>query len=75
MKDQPQEITGYNKQAWEILSAMIARPISWYENPKWRCINGHISTRFLKTEYGDMCLACHTPVLITDPLDFELEDE
>jgi len=54
-------------------------PDNWYEppGPKWRCKNGHISRRYLKSEQykGDVCLACFSPVMLTDPKDEEKADK
>lgn len=50
-------------------------PDRWYElpGPKFRCPNGHISRRVLKSEArgGDLCLACHKFVILTHPEDSE----
>ena len=38
--------------------------------PKFRCVNGHVSTRVLKTEArGDRCLACDGNLVMTFPED------
>lgn len=43
-------------------------PERWLDDPTWKCYNGHISKRYLKSEeYGDLCLACQTPVRMCDP--------
>lgn len=45
-------------------------PDRWFEDPHWRCLNGHVSRRYLKTEeYGDLCLACQKPVRLSFPED------
>ena len=37
---------------------------------KFRCVNGHVSTRILKTECrGDRCLACDGNLVMTFPED------
>lgn len=45
----------------------------WEEGPKWRCINGHVSKTYLKSEAkgGACCLAggCGEYVLLTFPED------
>lgn len=49
-------------------------PDRWYEppGPRWRCINDHVSTRYLKAEArGDLCLACHEFVFFTFPEDVD----
>lgn len=46
-------------------------PDRWLADPTWRCLNGHVSKRFLKTETGDRCLACGDLVLLTFPEDAE----
>jgi hypothetical protein len=46
------------------------KPDHWWENPHWRCVNNHVSKRFLKTETrGDVCLACGESILLTFPGD------
>lgn len=46
------------------------KPDRWWDTPTWRCLEGHVSTMFLKTELtGDVCLACLTPILLTFPED------
>lgn len=43
-------------------------PDSWYEDPHWQCGNGHVSTRYLKSEeHGAVCLACGKPVCLIEP--------
>lgn len=39
-------------------------PERWLIDPHWRCANGHVSTRYLKSEEKGMalCLACQEPV-------------
>ncbi len=47
-------------------------PDRWFEDPSWRCENGHVSSTFLKSERdGDRCLACHGRVKLTFPEDRE----
>lgn len=51
-------------------------PDRWYDSPTWRCKNGHVSKRFLKSEVcGDVCLAsgCGAHVYLTFPEDTETE--
>ena len=44
-------------------------PDAWYDKPHWVCINGHVSSRYLKTELnGDCCLACCKPVILFAPI-------
>jgi hypothetical protein len=52
-------------------------PDRWYElpGPKYRCENGHVSSRVLKSERGrDSCLACGGRLLMTFPEDDENTD-
>ena len=49
----------------------LSIPDRWYDDPTWRCVNGHISKRYLKTDRGGTCLACGKPVLLTCPEDKE----
>lgn len=44
-------------------------PERWLDDPTWKCPNGHISRRFLKSEahQTDLCLACMEPVRLCDP--------
>lgn len=49
-------------------------PDFWYEKPgpKYRCQNGHVSARILKSEdYGDLCLVCLLSVYMTYPEDVD----
>ncbi len=50
-------------------------PDRWYEKPgpKWRCSNGHVSVRYLKSERlgYNACLECFEPVHLTFPEDEE----
>lgn len=48
-------------------------PDRWYEKPRWRCRNDHVSTGYLKSEAvgGDLCLKCGEPVNLTFPEDKE----
>jgi hypothetical protein len=48
-------------------------PDRWYDNPTWRCENGHVSKRYLKSEKynGNVCLACFSSVWLTFPEDKE----
>ena len=51
----------------------INRPDAWFEAGLWRCINGHVSTRYLKSEETglDLCLECEKPLALTFPEDTE----
>lgn len=48
-------------------------PDRWLEppGPKYRCMNGHVSRRVLKSEAAgrDLCLACHGRLTLTFPED------
>jgi hypothetical protein len=47
-------------------------PERWLDDPTWKCDNGHVSKRFLKSETrGDLCLACLAPVRLCDPDEVE----
>lgn len=41
----------------------------WLDDPHWRCVSEHVSTRYLRTENGDKCLACGGRVYLTFPED------
>lgn len=51
-------------------------PDRWWDAPHWRCRNGHVSTRYLKSEAlgYDACLAggCQEPLCLTYPEDTEV---
>ena len=49
----------------------LGAPDRWYEKPRWRCPNDHVSTAYLKSEAAraDLCLACYEPVRLTFPED------
>ena len=46
-------------------------PDRWFDSPRWRCRNGHVSIRYLKSEAvgADLCLACGEYVWLTFPED------
>lgn len=45
-------------------------PDAWYDHPRWRCPNNHVSDRYLMTEdRGDRCLCCGEPVMLSFPTD------
>lgn len=46
----------------------MGKPEAWYDDPHWFCGNGHVSGMFLKTDDGDMCLACRAPVCMGPPI-------
>lgn len=47
-------------------------PDRWFDDAHWRCVNDHVSVRFLKsTELGDLCLACQEAVKLTFPEDVD----
>lgn len=51
-------------------------PDRWYEapGPKFRCLNGHVSTCVLRSEQrGDLCLdsRCMAPLIMTFPEDVD----
>ncbi len=47
------------------------KPDRWYDNPKWRCINDHVSRVYIKSEYkgGAICPSCFEFVLLSFPED------
>lgn len=49
----------------------LGTPDRWYENPRWRCVNNHVSRVYLKSEAvgADLCLKCYEPVRLTFPED------
>ena len=48
----------------------LGAPDRWYESPRWRCSNDHVSAMYLKAEEkGDLCLECYEPVNLTFPED------
>ena len=48
----------------------MGKPDRWWKNPHFRCLNDHVSSLYLKTEYkGAICLECFAPVLLTFPED------
>lgn len=49
----------------------FGKPDRWYESPTWRCTSDHVSKRFLKTDRGDLCLACGESVVLTFPEDID----
>ena len=50
-------------------------PDRWWDDPHWRCTNGHVSTRVLRSEglRRDACLACMAPLTLTFPEDCDDE--
>lgn len=48
-------------------------PDRWYEKPRWRCQNDHVSVMYLKSEAAgrDLCLECYEPVYLSFPEDKE----
>lgn len=52
-------------------------PERWLDDPTWRCENGHVSKRFLKSDGlgRDACLECHGKVWLTFPGDGECDHE
>lgn len=46
------------------------KPGRWWDDPTWRCTNGHVSKMILKSsEKGDCCLACGENLVLTFPED------
>jgi hypothetical protein len=47
----------------------MGKPDAWYEDIHWFCQNGHVSAMCLGSELeGDLCLACHEPVILGPPI-------
>lgn len=40
----------------------LGTPDLWYVDPHWACIAGHVSTHYLKSHYGSLCLGCGRPL-------------
>jgi len=71
--DRPRSIK--EADAKETGPRFLGLPDRWYENPRWRCREGHVSIRYLKAEgIGDLCLACGEYVWLTFPEDKEEEE-
>lgn len=50
-------------------------PDRWLDDPTWRCINRHVSKRYLSTSAGDaVCFKCRADVWLTFPEDTDVED-
>lgn len=49
----------------------VGRPERWWDDPTWRCLNDHVSKRYLKSEElgANVCLACREPITLTFPED------
>ena len=45
------------------------KPDRWWNNVTVRCAGDDVSTRYLKTDNGDRCLACGQAVTLTFPED------
>ncbi len=51
----------------------LGLPERWLDDPHWRCPNGHVSTRYLKSEElgRDACLECRGVLWTTFPEDMD----
>jgi hypothetical protein len=54
----------------------MGRPDRWYETPRWRCGDNHVSKRYLKSSglhgpRGAICLVCFRRVALTFPEDLD----
>lgn len=48
----------------------VGKPERWWDNPHWRCLGGHVSISYLKSEAsGPLCLICRHPAALTFPED------
>lgn len=47
----------------------LGLPEAWMDDPHFGCVEGHVSTRVVKTDRGDMCGACGCPVVMIPPMD------
>jgi hypothetical protein len=60
------------KEAAADAPTFLGIPERWYDDLTFRCVNGHVSCRYLKSElHGDLCLACGEYVMMTFPEDVE----
>ena len=65
----------------EVGTMFLGKPDRWYEDPHWRCVNGHVSTFYLNSEAVGACLClaagCFQPLYLTFPEDKDgpLEEE
>ena len=57
--------------------SFLGVPERWLDDPTWKCANGHISKRYLKSEAlgQNVCLECRTPVRLCDPNEQERRPE
>ena len=69
MKMTLDELRAWQKQhiAKETGPLFMGLPDRWYDDPHYRCPNGHISTTILKSEAKgcSCCLSCWEPVILT----------
>lgn len=46
------------------------KPDRWYDKPKWRCINNHVSKTYIRSdEHGSCCIVCFNNCYLTYPED------
>lgn len=43
-------------------------PDAWYEEPHWFCVNGHVSTMYIRSETAARCPACGQNVILGPPV-------
>jgi hypothetical protein len=56
----------------ECTELFMGKPDRWYDKPKWRCTNDHVSDMYIKSEVaGDLCPRCQKNVVLTFPEDRE----
>jgi hypothetical protein len=53
---------------------LLERPDRWYDDPHWRCVNGHVNPEPIADWLGDewsfqLCPECKTLVRLTFPED------
>lgn len=59
--------------AKETGTRFMGMPDRWLDDPTWRCANGHVSKRYLKSEElgRAACLECRAQIWLTFPEDDE----
>lgn len=45
------------------------KPGRWWDTPRWRCVNQHVSTFYIGTDAGGKCPACGSIIFLTFPED------
>jgi hypothetical protein len=47
----------------------LGLPEAWMDDPHFGCVQGHVSTRIVKTDRGDRCPACDGAVVMIPAMD------